>query len=426
MLASQVSTASSGRRSPTENSMSSACRPVKLFIGGLTRNTTTKLLRDHFSQYGRILDCVAMVQPDGRPRGFGYVTLDSQDVAERCVNEPQVIDGRVVDMKRAVPGSPSSGGKGGQTSPTAAGAVKTPSNGDRAPTTTNRTMLTPAVAAAAAAAAAAGASPFFPPGAWEMAVGSPTLAHAMAMQAAQVAMAYQAMAYQAAALAASMAPKGGAVEFDCVNLMRRSTSSVSTSASVCESLNPLAGDSSSRSMGSSAFGYTSGPSSPAGTPSALNTPFGNRRCFAAPSPASAGDHTPQKVSLPLQSARRFVLSDITNLSPAKVTLASAISTAGMTAPSEDLGVLRSWQPSSLGICEDELEGEGEDDKSHMPLKENTNPTPSGHLFPPGLSPPRHLREFVAKCNGHSDTPALPATRSGQAGMSTEVAELALA
>eukprot|EP00446_Apocalathium_sp_SHHI-4_P039712 CAMPEP_0177336784 /NCGR_PEP_ID=MMETSP0368-20130122/23970_1 /TAXON_ID=447022 ORGANISM="Scrippsiella hangoei-like, Strain SHHI-4" /NCGR_SAMPLE_ID=MMETSP0368 /ASSEMBLY_ACC=CAM_ASM_000363 /LENGTH=177 /DNA_ID=CAMNT_0018797659 /DNA_START=10 /DNA_END=539 /DNA_ORIENTATION=+ len=177
--------------------MSFACRPVKLFIGGLTRNTTTKLLRDHFSQHGRILDCVAMVQPDGRPRGFGYVTLDSQDAAERCVNEPQVIDGRVVDMKRAVPGSPSSGGKGGQTSPTAAGgkgghqtpipagAVKTPSNGDRAPTTTNRTMLTPATAAAAAA----GASPFFPPGAWEMAVGSPTLAHAMAMQAAQVAMA---------------------------------------------------------------------------------------------------------------------------------------------------------------------------------------------------------------------------------------------
>mmetsp|Transcript_87949 Transcript_87949/g.284004 ORF Transcript_87949/g.284004 Transcript_87949/m.284004 type:complete len:262 (-) Transcript_87949:15-800(-) len=261
-----------------------------------------------------------------------------------------------------------------------------------------------------------------------MAVGSPTLAHAMAMQVAQVAMAYQAMAYHAAALTASTAPKGGAVELDCLNLMRRSASSVSKAASVCESLNLLTGDSSSRSMGSSAFGYASGPSSPVGTPTALNTPLGNRRCFAAPSPASAGDHTPQKVSLPLQSAcrRHFVLSDITNLSPTKVTLASAISTAGMTAPSEDLGVLRSWRPSSLGICEDELEGEGEDDKSHMPLKESTNPTPTGHLFPPGLSPPRHLREFVAKFNGHSDTPALPATRSGQAGMSAEVAELGLA
>lgn len=88
---------------------SNVVRPAKLFIGGLTRNTTTKQLRDHFSAYGRVLDCVAMRQPDGRPRGFGYVTLDSEAAAERVVSEPQVIDGRIVDMKRAVPE-----GSGGQ------------------------------------------------------------------------------------------------------------------------------------------------------------------------------------------------------------------------------------------------------------------------------------------------------------------------
>jgi len=44
-----------------------------------------------------------MRQPDGRPRGFGYVTLDSPAAADRCLAEPQIIDGRVVDMKRAVP-----------------------------------------------------------------------------------------------------------------------------------------------------------------------------------------------------------------------------------------------------------------------------------------------------------------------------------
>jgi len=82
--------------------------PAKLFIGGITRHTTTKQLRDHFSRYGRVLDCVAMRQPDGRPRGFGYVTLDSPTAADRCLAEPQVIDGRVVDMKRAVPEGSSS------------------------------------------------------------------------------------------------------------------------------------------------------------------------------------------------------------------------------------------------------------------------------------------------------------------------------
>jgi hypothetical protein len=78
-------------------------QPAKLFIGGITRHTTTKQLRDHFSRYGRVLDCVAMRQPDGRPRGFGYVTLDSPLAADRCLAETQIIDSRVVDMKRAVP-----------------------------------------------------------------------------------------------------------------------------------------------------------------------------------------------------------------------------------------------------------------------------------------------------------------------------------
>jgi len=44
-----------------------------------------------------------MRTPDGRPRGFGYVTLDSPAAAERFLAEPQMIDDRIVDMKRAVP-----------------------------------------------------------------------------------------------------------------------------------------------------------------------------------------------------------------------------------------------------------------------------------------------------------------------------------
>jgi len=80
-----------------------AASPTKLFIGGITRHTTTKQLRDHFSKYGRVLDCVAMRQPDGRPRGFGYVTLDSPAAAQQCLQEPQMVDGRVVDLKPAVP-----------------------------------------------------------------------------------------------------------------------------------------------------------------------------------------------------------------------------------------------------------------------------------------------------------------------------------
>lgn len=88
------------------NSRSKAGIPqsaTKLFIGGITKNTSTEVLRQHFSLFGRVLDCVAMRREDGRPRGFGYVTLDSAQAAECCLAAPQVIDGRVVDLKRAVP-----------------------------------------------------------------------------------------------------------------------------------------------------------------------------------------------------------------------------------------------------------------------------------------------------------------------------------
>lgn len=86
------------------NSRSKAAQcPTKLFIGGITKNTSTEVLRQHFCRYGRVLDCVAMRREDGRPRGFGYVTLDSAQAAECCLAAPQVVDGRVVDLKRAVP-----------------------------------------------------------------------------------------------------------------------------------------------------------------------------------------------------------------------------------------------------------------------------------------------------------------------------------
>mmetsp|Transcript_110893 Transcript_110893/g.353549 ORF Transcript_110893/g.353549 Transcript_110893/m.353549 type:complete len:575 (-) Transcript_110893:51-1775(-) len=83
--------------------MDGTVRPTKLFIGGISRRTTTKQLRDHFSKCGRVLDCVAMRQPDGRPRGFGYVTLDSPAAAQYYLSEPQLIDNRYVDLKPAVP-----------------------------------------------------------------------------------------------------------------------------------------------------------------------------------------------------------------------------------------------------------------------------------------------------------------------------------
>jgi len=77
--------------------------PCKLFVGGISAQTTTEALHAHFSHYGRLVDTVVMVK-NGRPRGFGFVTYDAPGPALAALAKPQWIDGRVVDVKQAVPG----------------------------------------------------------------------------------------------------------------------------------------------------------------------------------------------------------------------------------------------------------------------------------------------------------------------------------
>jgi len=80
-----------------------AALPCKLFIGGLSAQTTTETLRGHFSKYGRIIDAVVMAK-QGKPRGFGFVTYEAPAAAAAALAEPQWLGDRCVDVKRAVPG----------------------------------------------------------------------------------------------------------------------------------------------------------------------------------------------------------------------------------------------------------------------------------------------------------------------------------
>lgn len=83
--------------SPAANS------PCKLFVGGLSAQTTTEMLRGHFAKYGRIVDVVVMSK-QGRPRGFGFVAFDTPAAAALALSEPQRLGDRFVDVKAAVPG----------------------------------------------------------------------------------------------------------------------------------------------------------------------------------------------------------------------------------------------------------------------------------------------------------------------------------
>lgn len=97
----------------------------KLFLGGVAPSTSTEGIQDHFSKYGTITDAIVMYK-DGKHRGFGFVTFESEDAMHAALAEEQVIDGRTIDVKQAVrEGSApapsgkgsfggSSGGKGGK------------------------------------------------------------------------------------------------------------------------------------------------------------------------------------------------------------------------------------------------------------------------------------------------------------------------
>ncbi|XP_069067512.1 heterogeneous nuclear ribonucleoproteins A2/B1 isoform X2 [Pleurodeles waltl] len=76
----------------------------KLFIGGLSFETTEESLRKYYEQWGKLTDCVVMRDPGSkRSRGFGFVTFSSMNEVDAAMSaRPHSIDGRVVEPKRAV------------------------------------------------------------------------------------------------------------------------------------------------------------------------------------------------------------------------------------------------------------------------------------------------------------------------------------
>ncbi|XP_064419735.1 heterogeneous nuclear ribonucleoprotein A3 isoform X2 [Latimeria chalumnae] len=76
----------------------------KLFIGGLSFETTDESLREHFEQWGTLTDCVVMRDPQTkRSRGFGFVTYSCvSEVDAAMAARPHKVDGRIVEPKRAV------------------------------------------------------------------------------------------------------------------------------------------------------------------------------------------------------------------------------------------------------------------------------------------------------------------------------------
>ncbi|KAL0398872.1 UNVERIFIED_CONTAM: Heterogeneous nuclear ribonucleoprotein 1 [Sesamum radiatum] len=78
--------------------------PGKLFIGGISWDTSEERLREYFQTFGEVVEAVIMKdRTTGRARGFGFVVFANASVAEKVVREKHTIDGRTVEAKKAVP-----------------------------------------------------------------------------------------------------------------------------------------------------------------------------------------------------------------------------------------------------------------------------------------------------------------------------------
>ncbi|EPS31241.1 hypothetical protein PDE_06196 [Penicillium oxalicum 114-2] len=91
----------------------------KIFVGGVSQEATEQDFKQFFTQFGRVIDATLMIDKDtGRPRGFGFVTFDSEAAVENALSRPLEILGKQIEVKKAQPRGnlrdENRGGRGGR------------------------------------------------------------------------------------------------------------------------------------------------------------------------------------------------------------------------------------------------------------------------------------------------------------------------
>lgn len=75
----------------------------KLFIGGISWETTEDRLKDYFKRFGEVVEAVIMKdRTTRRARGFGFVVFADPAIADRVVLDKHTIDGRTVSCPSPV------------------------------------------------------------------------------------------------------------------------------------------------------------------------------------------------------------------------------------------------------------------------------------------------------------------------------------
>lgn len=96
---------------------------AKLFVGGLSWDTTDDSLRNFFASVGTVASATVITDKfSGKSRGFGFVEMSSDEEAKKAIAElnGKSLDGRTIVVNEAKPMAPrenrgfgGGGGRGG-------------------------------------------------------------------------------------------------------------------------------------------------------------------------------------------------------------------------------------------------------------------------------------------------------------------------
>lgn len=87
----------------------------KLYVGGLSYDTTQDTLRDTFAQAGTVESAIIIMDKmSGRSKGFGFVEFSSDEEATKAIEmfNGKELDGRKLTVNEARPQEPRTGGGG--------------------------------------------------------------------------------------------------------------------------------------------------------------------------------------------------------------------------------------------------------------------------------------------------------------------------